>query len=295
MPSLTLFLVLHAKAMGNPNEASGAFATIADSTLIERNTILDYHAGVPAETQWSEILTATVLSLRETTAPSPAEIWGKTNWVADESGGGLYEDWDVGEEESAMGYYTEAMVNLGFTEQARWEEDRDTLTRYVVRYHHFLDLMASTPGTFVVPMLIPDHDDKVSQGALFNAYDKTAEAWMARFGVLYSVCGCLPPDTSSGSSGFGFSLFSKPGKSKFTPRKASGKPPDRIYFLPRTKLSNKFTRQIIHALAIISPGEPNAASSAAEETGVGEEGEKAGEASRKGRRIIGGRSCKTRG
>ncbi|KAG8971554.1 hypothetical protein FRC05_010964 [Tulasnella sp. 425] len=116
-------------------------------------------------------------------------------------------------------FYLGPPPNLGFTEQARWEEDRDTLTRCVVRYRHFLDLIASTPGFFVVPMLIPDHDDKVSQGALFNGYDKTAEAW----------------------------------------KKSQWKTPDRIYFLPRTKLSNKFTRQIIAALAIINPGEPNAA------------------------------------
>ncbi|KAG9025832.1 hypothetical protein FS837_004810 [Tulasnella sp. UAMH 9824] len=136
------------------------------------------------------------------------------------------------------------MVNLGFTEQARWEEDRDTLTRCVVRYHHFLDLMASTPGNFVVQALdidlawhthqllcdsyrklkdviglIPDHDDKVSQGPLSDAYDKTAEAWKARFGVPYSICGCLSPDVSSGSSSSPFSFFSKKGKSKSTSEK----------------------------------------------------------------------------
>lgn len=50
--------------------------------------------------------------------------------------------------------FVEKMVNLGFTEQGRWEEDHDSLTRCVVRYHHFLDLMASTPGNFVVPTLV---------------------------------------------------------------------------------------------------------------------------------------------
>lgn len=162
--------------------------------------------------------------------------------------------------------FIEKMVNLGFTEPGRWEEDNDTLTRCVVRYHHFLDLMAAMPGKFAVPTLVrvvtcleeayllnslspvpsegyrfglahpptvvhflvratsnarrntlflilsfqsevegyhrdrksgiwsalsacsndpcfpqvPDHDDKVGQGALSTAYDNTAEAWKVR-------------------------------------------------------------------------------------------------------------------
>ena len=36
----------------------------------------------------------------------------------------------------------------------------------------------------------PDHDDKVEEGALNFAYERTAKAWKSRFGVPYSVCGC---------------------------------------------------------------------------------------------------------
>jgi len=38
----------------------------------------------------------------------------------------------------------------------------------------------------------PDHDDKVEESALSNAYDITARAWQERFHVPYSVCGCTP-------------------------------------------------------------------------------------------------------
>ncbi|KAG8968920.1 hypothetical protein FRC05_001288 [Tulasnella sp. 425] len=278
------------------------------------NTILDYQAGVPAETQWSQILTATVLSLRETTVPAPAEIRGKQiGWsmkaVEDYTRigmlGKMNQRWvttprplnvilsayrqpgpfslDLASAVLRQMNFIEKMVSLGFTEQARWEEDRDTLTRCVVRYHHFLDLMASTPGNFVVPTLdidlawhthqllcdsyrklkdvigiIPDHDDKVGQGALSDAYDKTAEAWKARFGVPYSVCGCLPSDTSSGSRGSGFSLFSKKGKSKSTLEKPAENPrPDLLS--PSDEAAEQTHPSDHDAVAIINPGGPNAA------------------------------------
>ena len=50
--------------------------------------------------------------------------------------------------------FIEKMVHFGWTEPGRFEGDKDTLTRCVVRYHHFLDLMASTPGKFIVPTLV---------------------------------------------------------------------------------------------------------------------------------------------
>ncbi|KAG8905515.1 hypothetical protein FRB99_008774 [Tulasnella sp. 403] len=116
--------------------------------------------------------------------------------------------------------FIEKMVGFGWTESGRFDEDNVTLTRCVVRYHAFLDLINATPGKFVVPTLdidlawhthqlrclsyrklleiigtIPDHDDKVSQDTLSSSYDYTAEIWKRRFGVPYSVCGCLPPST----------------------------------------------------------------------------------------------------
>ncbi|KAG8896555.1 hypothetical protein FRC01_011726, partial [Tulasnella sp. 417] len=154
------------------------------------NTIVDYHSGTPTEPKWSQTLTSIVLGLRHgTTRPAPPEALGQQI------------GWTMKAVLRQM-KFIDKMVSLGFTEQGRWEEDRDTLTRCVVRYHHFLDLMASTPGNFVVPTLdidlawhthqllcnsyrklteiiglVPDHDDKVSQGPLSDAYDKTAEAW----------------------------------------------------------------------------------------------------------------------
>lgn len=49
--------------------------------------------------------------------------------------------------------FTEKMVNFGWTEPGRFEDDQDTLTRCIVRYHAFLDLMSSAPARFVVPTL----------------------------------------------------------------------------------------------------------------------------------------------
>ncbi|KAG9016323.1 hypothetical protein FRB90_003287 [Tulasnella sp. 427] len=278
------------------------------------NTVVDYQAGVPADVQWSQVLTATVLSLREGTVPAPAEIWGKQiGWtmkaVEDYCRIGLLgkknQPWiatprplniilsayrqpgpfsiDLASAILRQMNFVEKMVNMGFTEQARWEDDHDTLTRCVVRYHHFLDLMASTPGYFAVPTLdidlawhthqllcksyrelkdiigiVPDHDDKVGQGALSDAYDKTAEAWKVRFGVPYSICGCLPPDVASNSGGASFSLFSKKGKSKSTLEKSIENPrPD---LLSHSDDSADQTHPSDHyAVAIVNPGEQNAA------------------------------------
>ncbi|KAG9034217.1 hypothetical protein FRB95_013498 [Tulasnella sp. JGI-2019a] len=143
--------------------------------------------------------------------------------------------------------FIEKMVNLGWTEDGRFEEDLDTLTRCVVRYHAFLDLMASVAGRFVVPTLdidlawhthqllcvsyrnlfnimgiVPDHDDKVTQSALSTAYDETAAAWKARFSVPYSVCGCPPPIKSKSTSPITSILnFSRKGKGKAAPNELS--------------------------------------------------------------------------
>ncbi len=50
--------------------------------------------------------------------------------------------------------FVEKVVQLSWTEPGRFEEDQETLTRCVVRYHHFLDLMESTPGKFAVPTIV---------------------------------------------------------------------------------------------------------------------------------------------
>ncbi|KAG8927126.1 hypothetical protein FRC01_007979 [Tulasnella sp. 417] len=326
-------------AMDLPNEALGAFATIADSCSPERplefesfmkiwrNALLAQTEPSSPEAQWSQVLTATILSLKQGTAPAPAQIWGKQiGWtmkaVEDYCRIGMLgkknQPWiatprplniilsayrqpgqfslDLASAVLRQMNFIEKMVNLGFTEQARWEEDHDALTRCVVRYHSFLDLMASTAGNFVVPTLvgnsrltsfcefdidlawhthqllcdsyrklkdvigiIPDHDDKVSQGALSDAYDKTAEAWKARFGVPYSICGCLPQDVAGGGSGgSSFSFFSKKGKSKSALERPLENPrPDLLS--PSDEAAEQTHPSDHHAVAIVNPGEPNAA------------------------------------
>lgn len=49
--------------------------------------------------------------------------------------------------------FVEKIVGFGWSEHDRFEDDRDTLTRCVSRYHAFLDLMATTPG-LSVPTLV---------------------------------------------------------------------------------------------------------------------------------------------
>ncbi|CAE6447566.1 unnamed protein product [Rhizoctonia solani] len=38
-----------------------------------------------------------------------------------------------------------------------------------------------------------DHDDKVEENKLSDAYDQTAEYWEKRWGIPYHVCGCVHP------------------------------------------------------------------------------------------------------
>ncbi|KAG9012494.1 hypothetical protein FRB94_005811 [Tulasnella sp. JGI-2019a] len=148
--------------------------------------------------------------------------------------------------------FIEKMVNLGWTEDGRFEEDTNTLIRCVVRYHAFLDLMASTSGKFIVPTLdidlawhthqllctsyrrlhdiigiIPDHDDKVAQGALSTAFDDTAKAWKARFTIPYSVCGC-PPLVKANTAAAVISALSWKGKGKVVPTAINNTRPDLV-------------------------------------------------------------------
>lgn len=57
-----------------------------------------------------------------------------------------------------------------------------------------------------------DHDDKVSEVRLGDAYDLTARAWMARYKVPYSQCGCHQGDLSSIDGGLSAAI---PDKLKF--------------------------------------------------------------------------------
>ncbi|KAG8971553.1 hypothetical protein FRC05_010963 [Tulasnella sp. 425] len=139
-------------------------------------------------------------------------------------------------------------------------------------------------------MLLPDHDDKISQRALYNAYDKTTEAWMV-CKTFYLLSRDLTGSIALGSLRSALLRLRLPtarylkwfkrfrvlpllqnGKIQIHSQKSQWKTPDRIYFLPRTKLQNKLTRQI---MMLYHPRRTEYGLSAAEDPGVGEEGERA--------------------
>ncbi|KAH7101530.1 hypothetical protein BKA62DRAFT_703261 [Auriculariales sp. MPI-PUGE-AT-0066] len=123
--------------------------------------------------------------------------------------------------------FVQKMVGMGWTEPGRFSTDPSVLLRAIARYHAFLDLMSSAPSSFFVPTLSEnltfsfredtilllrrqlDHDDKVEEGMLSNAFDLTAQAWqvstcasfpLVAFGVPYSVCGCVAPSSESSTT-----------------------------------------------------------------------------------------------
>lgn len=69
------------------------------------------------------------------------------------------------------------MAQLGFTEPGRWEDDNDTLTRCVVRYHHFLDLMSSAAGKFAVPTLVNRNEELRDRGLLLTPSLARTSTW----------------------------------------------------------------------------------------------------------------------
>ncbi|KAG9048661.1 hypothetical protein FS837_012289 [Tulasnella sp. UAMH 9824] len=280
------------------------------------NTVVDYQDGIPVDPIFSKVLSWNVLSLREGLNPiRPEALAEKIGWtmksVEEYCRNGVLGkrnrpiidtprqlniilaayrhpgpfSMDLASAVIRQMGFVEKMVGLGFTEPGRWKDD-DTLTRCVVRYHHFLELMIVSSGSCVVPTLdidlawhthqllcdsyrrlhdiigvVPDHDDKVNQGALSNAYDKTAEAWKERFGVPYSVCGCLPPLKAMdicGGPGGGLSLFSKKGKSKVALEKPfENARPDLIS--PSDDDADQTHPSDHSAVAIINPAEANTA------------------------------------
>ncbi|KIM19568.1 hypothetical protein M408DRAFT_203163 [Serendipita vermifera MAFF 305830] len=118
------------------------------------------------------------------------------------------------------------MVHIGWTQTKRFDYEHTLapLVRSIARYHAFLDLMRAHPTTLLVPTLdidlawhshqlkggtyrkntlayinrTPNHDDSIESFVLAKGYDITAKAWKKRFGVPYSICGCiLDRDTQS--------------------------------------------------------------------------------------------------
>ncbi|EJT96836.1 hypothetical protein DACRYDRAFT_112451 [Dacryopinax primogenitus] len=121
-----------------------------------------------------------------------------------------------------QGSFIKEMVDLGWTRPGAFSTDKTVLVRSIARYHAWLDLCASAPlkavptldidlvwhtnmlfadryrsETYNLLGYIPNHDDKVEENALADAFDETARAWRMRFGVPYSLCGCAPPTTDS--------------------------------------------------------------------------------------------------
>ncbi|KAH7093904.1 hypothetical protein BKA62DRAFT_775752 [Auriculariales sp. MPI-PUGE-AT-0066] len=121
-----------------------------------------------------------------------------------------------------QGTFIQKMVEFGWTNPRRFASEKVVLARAIARYHAFLDLMAASPTGFCVPTLdidlvwhthqlkagsyradtqgllgfIPNHDDNVEENRLSNSFDLTAQAWTERFGVPYSLCGCVVSDDS---------------------------------------------------------------------------------------------------
>lgn len=66
----------------------------------------------------------------------------------------------------------------------------------------------------------PNHDDNLQPTTLGSSYDWTAQAWKERYGVPYSVCGCMPDHDKSKPSGNRLSKIF--GKDKKEERRNSG-------------------------------------------------------------------------
>ncbi|KAI0265155.1 hypothetical protein BC834DRAFT_802695, partial [Gloeopeniophorella convolvens] len=125
-----------------------------------------------------------------------------------------------------QGSFITKMHDLGWTAPTYFEKHEDALALHhaVMRYHAFLDLMSSSQHALVVPTLdidlvwhthqlagsryqkdcktnvgrYIDHDDKVEQFYLSNAFDATCRAWEKRYGLPYTQCGCPLPGNTIG-------------------------------------------------------------------------------------------------
>ncbi|KAI0050300.1 hypothetical protein FA95DRAFT_1603654 [Auriscalpium vulgare] len=150
-----------------------------------------------------------------------------------------------------QGSFVKKMKDLHWTEADYFENPDDELALHHanVRYHAFLDLMSSSPSSFLVPTLDIDlawhthqltgpryqanckayvkryvnHDDKVEETHLANAFDLTCRAWFDRFKVQYMQCGCpLPGDTI----GQKLSRLVSHAGSRYYPQAALAPPPE---------------------------------------------------------------------
>ncbi|CAE6480069.1 unnamed protein product [Rhizoctonia solani] len=102
-----------------------------------------------------------------------------------------------------QGRFINKMSTLGWTEPRTFDQDPTVITRCVSRYHAWLEDLAwhthqlkqQDYRTWTLEVLgqFVDHDDKVEENKLSDAYDMTANYWEQRWGVPYHVCGCIHP------------------------------------------------------------------------------------------------------
>ncbi|KAK0499368.1 hypothetical protein EDD18DRAFT_1460302 [Armillaria luteobubalina] len=140
--------------------------------------------------------------------------------------------------------FVDKMHKLGWTAPDFFSstEDEVALKHCTARYHAFIDLMSSSPDGFFVPTLdidlvwhthqlmarqysrdclthvgrFIDHDDKVAEDKLSNAFDITCRAWQERFGTQYTHCGCpLPGDTIGQRLSRLISIYKRSGTSSY--------------------------------------------------------------------------------
>ncbi|CAL1714258.1 unnamed protein product [Somion occarium] len=121
-----------------------------------------------------------------------------------------------------QGSFIDKMHDFAWTEPGYFDDavDEVVLIRAIARYHAFLDLMSSSPTALFVPTLdidlawhthqmmggryseqcvkflgkLVEHDDKIEENFLANAFDITCRAWQERFNVPYMHCGCPLPE-----------------------------------------------------------------------------------------------------
>ncbi|KAG0707493.1 hypothetical protein DFH29DRAFT_895981 [Suillus ampliporus] len=122
--------------------------------------------------------------------------------------------------------FVKKLVDLEWTSPAYFSSDAHSqlLVNSIMKYHAFIGLMASLPSEFFVPTLdidlvwhthqlkaikyladcrrlvgrCVDHNDKVDEGKLSDAFDSTSRAWNTQYGVPYMQCGCSPPKDTIG-------------------------------------------------------------------------------------------------
>ncbi|GAB1522772.1 hypothetical protein RhiTH_005895 [Rhizoctonia solani] len=120
-----------------------------------------------------------------------------------------------------QGGFIDKMLGLGWTKPQAFDHDCTVIHRCIARYHAWLDVMSQLSRKMLVPTLdidlawhthqlkqqsyriwtlevlgqFIDHDDKVEENKLSEAYEQTAKYWEQRWGVPYHVCGCSRPPT----------------------------------------------------------------------------------------------------